>query len=304
MNRGGRAHRQRHVGEDHQPRLVLGAPDGDRGERDAVEAHVAAHRAAGVDPARAPATLRLWVSPPCSERASRRSDSSSSIRSCSPTPVDLGDLPLVRASTTRCSSASSASRCRLDRLRQPLEHAGEPAAQRGGVVLVALLRLVRRRRSASPAAPPAAATDRSASTFVPCCWLICPGMPASCSAVGLDLHPVALALRPCVVLGEHDLVGHRGEVDLVGLLVEVVLLGEVLGLEEVADVDGLAVRRGPAAGCRWAPSESVKSSSAPWSDEVVVAVPVAVPRRRCRPPSPGRRTGRRSRRTSPRHAGP
>ena len=41
--------------------------------------------------------------------------------------------------------------------------------------------LAPRRRSASPAAPPAAATDRSASTFVPCCWLIWPGMPAWCS---------------------------------------------------------------------------------------------------------------------------
>ena len=60
--------------------------------------------------------------------------------------------------------------------------------------------------------------------------------------VGLDLHPVALALDALVVLGEHDLVGHRGQVDLVGLLVQVVLLGEVLGVEEVADVDGLAVR--------------------------------------------------------------
>ena len=76
-------------------------------------------------------------------------------------------------------------------------------------------------------------------------------MPAVVQPVGLDLHAVALAHEALVVLGEHDLVGHRREVDLVGLLVEVVLLGEVLGLEEVAGCRRACRASGPAAACRW-----------------------------------------------------
>ena len=149
----------------------------------------------------------------------------------------------------------------------PVEHAGEPAAQRRGVVLVAVLRPAPRRRSASRAAPPAAATDRSASTFVPCCWLIWPGMPAPCSRSVSIWTRLPSPMQALVVLGEHDLVGHRRQVDLVGLLVQVVLL-----------------RRGPrgrrSRGCRRAcraswpccgvslgvSSERVKSSSAPSSE--------------------------------------
>ena len=79
-----------------------------------------------------------------------------------------------------------------------------------------------------------------------------------------------------VVLGEHDLVGHRREVDLVGLLVQVVLLGQVLRVEEVADVDGLAVGVALLRGLARLLGEREVLQRA-LVGEVVVAVPVAVP---------------------------
>ena len=87
------------------------------------------------------ATLRLWVSPPCSERASRRIDSSNSIRSCSPTRSTSADRPVV-ALHHALLQRQQRLQVPLDRLGQPGQHPAEPAAQRGRVVLGAVLGLL------------------------------------------------------------------------------------------------------------------------------------------------------------------
>ena len=91
---GGGPHRQRHVGQDHQPRLVLAAGHGDRGERDAVEAHVAAHRAAGVD---APAAGHLaLVGQPAVQRAGQPAERLLQLHPLVlADPVHLGDRAVV-----------------------------------------------------------------------------------------------------------------------------------------------------------------------------------------------------------------
>ena len=164
----------------------------------------------------------------------------------------------------------------LDRLGQPGEDAGEPAAQRGGVVLGALvpdlvLDVV------EPAQQRLLLGDGQVGVDLRALLLAdLAGRARVAEPVGLDLDPVALALDALVVLGEHDLVGHRRQVDLVGLLVQVVLLGEVLGVEVVADVDRLAVAvpllRGLA---RLLGQREVLERAG--VGEVFVAVPVAVP---------------------------
>ena len=220
------------------------------------------------------ATRRLCVRPPCSECASRRSDSSSSIRSCSPTRSTWATARSFD-STIRCSSASSASRWRLIASGSP---ASTPVSRRRSAAASSSVPSEPRSSSTSsnqPSSASCSATDRSASTFVPCCWEICPGAPA------LESRSVSICTRlpslvdARVLLRQHDLVGHRGQVDLVGLLVEVVLLGEVLGVEVVADVDRLAVAvallRGLAGLLR-----QREVLQRPGVGEVLVAVPVPV----------------------------
>ena len=132
-----RPHRQRDVREHHQPRLVLGAAHRDRRERDAVEAHVAAHRAAGVDPpGRGDAALvREPAVQGVGEPAQRLLQLHPLVLA---DPVDLRDGPLVRLDDPLLQRQQRLQ-VTLDRLGQPGEDAGEPAAQRGGVVLGALV---------------------------------------------------------------------------------------------------------------------------------------------------------------------
>ena len=170
---GRRPHRQRHVGQHDQPRLVLRAPHRDRVERDAVEAHVAAHRPAGVDPPAGgdPALVGQRAVQRLGQPAQR-------LLQLHPLgladPVDLGrPARLAWPSTIRCSSSSSVSRWSLIASGRPASTPVEPAAQRGRVVLGARPRgLAPRRRSASPAARPA---GRPTGRRRP--W--CPG-PARC----------------------------------------------------------------------------------------------------------------------------
>ena len=183
---------------------------------------------AGVDPPRrrdAP-----LVRQPAVQRASRRSDSSSSIRSCSPTRSTLATARSLD-STIRCSSASSASRCRLIASGSP---ARTPESRRRSAAASSSVPSFPTSPSTSlPAQQRLLLGDRQVGVDLRALLL---GDLARRARVGevvrLDLHPVAFnGLVGCVLLREHDLLGHRGKVDLVGLLVQVVLLGEVLGLK-------------------------------------------------------------------------
>ena len=190
-------------------------------------------------------------------------------------PVDLRDGALTRLDDPllQCEQRLQVP---LDRLGQPGEDAGEPAAQRHRVVLGALvpdlvLDVVEPAQQRLLLGDGQVGVDLRALLLADLARGACVG-----EMVGLDLHPVALALHALVVLGEHDLLGHRGQVDLVGLLVEVVLLGEVLGVEVVADVDRLAVAVPllPVLAGLLGQREVLKHADV---GEVFVAVPVAVP---------------------------
>jgi hypothetical protein len=123
---GGGTHGQRDVGEHHQARLVLGAADRDRGERDAVEAHVAAHRAAGVDAARAgDAPL---VGQPAVQGVGEPAQGLLQLHALVLAhPVDVGDGALVRLDDPLLQREQRLQ-VPLDRLGKAGEHAGEPVA--------------------------------------------------------------------------------------------------------------------------------------------------------------------------------
>ena len=198
------------------------------------------------------------------------------MRSCSPTRSTVATARSFD-STIRCSSASSASRWRLIASGRPSR---TPVSRRRSAAASSSVPSDPRSSSTSfsqPSSASCSATDRSASTFVPCCWEICPGAPALVSrsvSIWTRLPSPWIAL---VVLREDDLLGHRGQVDLVGLLVEVVLLGEVLGVEVVADVDRLAVAVPLLRGLARLLGEREVLERA-GVGEVLVAVPVAVAR--------------------------
>ena len=234
-----RPHRQADIGEHDQPWPVLGAAHGDRHERHPVDAHVAAHRLARVDPPRGRRT------PPMGQCAVQRP------RQPAQRLLQLGALSLTepvlpgkhcsrcsRDSMTLVSRANSASRWRLSACGRFSENSGQPLAQCGERPFH------HRRRPGSSASQPSSASCSAivSSTHRPGFLPTWRGSRRcrTVQAVGGQLD-ADVVLRRRTLLGEHDLVGQRGQVDLVGLLVQVVLLRQVLLFEVVPDARRLAV---------------------------------------------------------------
>jgi hypothetical protein len=271
-----RADRERDVGEHHQARLVLGPLDGDRGERDAVEAHIASHRAARVDPAAARDVA--LVGQPAVQRAGQPAQRLLQLHPLVlADPVHLGHGPFVRLHDALLQ-LQQRLQVLLDRLGETGEDAGEAAAQGRGVGLVALLGhlvldVVEPAQQGLLLGDRQVGVDLRALRFRDLAW-----DAGAVQAIGLDLHAadVTVGAAP-VVLREDDLLGHRGQVDLVGLLVQVVLLSELLGVEVVADVDGLAVRVALLRGLARLLGQRELVEAVVGAGEVLVAVPVAVP---------------------------
>ena len=234
-----RAHRERDVAEHQQLGPVLHLADGDRPERDAVVLHVRAHRAGAVDDAT------------CGGLASRAGCAAQAAQQPAQRLLELG--PLVLVDPLGLGGLDLAlldlvlhRHQLLEVLLQPLGQAGQERRECGPQGFERRRREVLvhvGQRVLEPAEQchllghgeldvelHAGAADQVA------------GGAGVVHPVRGDLHARGLAGAALGVVGEHDLVGQRGDVDLVGLLVEVVLLRHVLGLEELLDVVGLAVR--------------------------------------------------------------